>query len=389
MRRVVLTTGGTGGHIFPALAVAEEIQERFPDVELLFIGGEYGPERDIVARASIPFVALPVRGVLGRGLRSLGALARMIASTMRAMRVIGSFKPDVVIGFGGYAAFAACLGGKLREIPVAIHEQNSMPGVTNKIAARWANRIFVSFPDAGEIFDRTRTVFTGNPVRKDIMALRTASASKKPAAPAEPAGEDNAKPDAATVQQERLPRLLVLGGSLGARVLNDTLMEMLPMLQKANIIVHHQTGKHDEERVQAAYRATGMEHCIVHAFIDDMASAYAEADLVLCRAGATTVAELTVAGKPAVFVPFAQATHNHQVYNAQQLVESGAALMVEEKDLAPDTCAAMVRTLLDDAGRLADMAKASRGCGRPEAAAAVVSGLMDIVFKQPLSGDKE
>lgn len=367
MKRVILTTGGTGGHIFPALAVAEELRRRFPDIEFLFIGGMYGPERDIVSAAGIPFAGLPVRGVLGRGLRAVSALFGLGVSTVRAMRLIGSFNPDAIIGFGGYAAFAACMAGKLREKPVAVHEQNSVPGLANKLLGKVVDRVFISMSDPQEQFQPRKTVLTGNPVRDAILALRTAR-----------------RDDAATEK-----RLLVVGGSLGAKAVNKAVTDMLPMLRDAGVTVHHQTGKADFAAVEAAYREAGMQGCIVEPFIHDMAAAYAGADLVLCRAGATTVAELTVAGKPAVFIPFPHATHNHQVHNARYLETQGAALVVEERQLAPASedsvdLAAMVTGLLNDRTRLTAMAGAAHKLGWPEAAANVASGLMDITRKAPL-----
>ncbi|UZP67296.1 undecaprenyldiphospho-muramoylpentapeptide beta-N-acetylglucosaminyltransferase [Desulfovibrio mangrovi] len=367
MKRFVLTTGGTGGHIFPALAVAEELRKRFPDAEFLFVGGEYGPERDIVTRAGIEFVGLPVRGVLGRGLRAVGAVFGLAKATVRAMGIIGSFNPDAVIGFGGYAAFAACMGAKLREKPVAVHEQNSVPGLANKLLGKVADRIFISMPDPDEHFLPRKTVLTGNPVRANIRALREL-----------PVNETGSR------------RLLVVGGSLGARAVNTAVMAMLPTLREAGVTVHHQTGQADLERVRAAYEEAGMQGCTVEAFIDDMATAYAQADLVLCRAGATTVAELTVAGKPAVFIPFPYATHNHQVHNARFLERQGAALVVEERQLAADSAEsvdlpALVTALICDSGRLKMMAQASRKQGWPEAAANVASGLLDITRKAPLA----
>ncbi len=366
MKRVILTTGGTGGHIFPALAVAEELRSRFPDIEFLFIGGQYGPEREIVTRAGIPFEGLPVRGVLGRGFRAVGAVFGLGISTLRAMGIIGSFAPDAIIGFGGYAAFAACMAGKLREKPVAVHEQNSVPGMANKLLGKIVDRVFISMPDPQENFLPRKTVLTGNPVRSNIRALRSA-----------------AKTDPS------VRRLLVVGGSLGARAVNNAVIAMLPALRDAGIVVHHQTGKTEAEAVRAAYAQAGMEGCIVEPFIDDMAAAYAAADLVLCRAGATTVAELTVAGKPAVFVPFPHATHNHQVHNARFLERQGAALVVEESQLRGEGAdrvdlAALVVGLVKDDARLGSMAAASRKQGWPEAAANVASGLMDITRKAPL-----
>lgn len=368
MKRIILTTGGTGGHIFPALAVAEELRSRFPDVEFLFVGGEYGPERDIVTRAGIPFVALPVRGVLGRGFKAVSALAGLLVSTVRATRIIGDFNPQAVIGFGGYAAFAACLAGKLREKPVAIHEQNSVPGLANKLLGKFADRIFISMPDPQENFLPRKTVLTGNPVRSNIRALRNVSSG----------------------QGTACSNLLVVGGSLGAKAVNTAVIAMLPALKRAGIKVHHQTGQADFERVRAAYAEADMSDCVVEPFITDMADAYAAASLVLCRAGATTVAELTVAAKPAIFIPFPYATHNHQVHNARYLERQGAALVVEEKQLSGETAervdlAGLVTALFADETRLASMAASSRKQGWPEAAANVASGLMDITHKAPLS----
>lgn len=364
MKRVMLTTGGTGGHIFPALAVVEEISARFPDAEFLFVGGEYGPERNIVTRAGIPFEGLPVRGVLGRGIKAIGALCGMTMGILRALRLIGKFQPDVIIGFGGYAAFAACMAGKLREIPVAVHEQNSIPGLANRMIGKMAERIFISMPDPDEHFSRHKTVLTGNPVRNAIVELR--GTEKK---------------------NSMVKRLLVVGGSLGARAINQAVIDMLPQLHAAGVHIVHQTGTADCERVQAAYTEAGMGHCVVSPFIDDMAMAYAESDVVLCRAGATTIAEITVAGKPAIFIPFPHATHNHQVHNARFLEERGAAFVVEENALATTDVAALLNDLFIHPERLDSMASASRKEGKPAAAASVVSGMIDILRKTPLQAE--
>lgn len=366
IKRVILTTGGTGGHVFPALAVAEEIRRRFPEAEFLFVGGTYGPERAMVERAGIAFEGLPVRGVLGRGLRSIGAAFGIAAGVLRAIRIIGRFRPDAVVGFGGYAAFAACMAAKLREVPVAVHEQNSVPGLANRLIGKFADRVLISLPDEREMFLTRKTTLTGNPVRQAILALR------------------DKKNDAR--KGGHAPRLLVVGGSLGAKALNEAMMAMLPALKEAGIDVHHQTGKADYDRVVKEYAQYGMvgDGHIVAPFIDDMAEAYAQADLVLCRAGATTIAELTAAGKPALFVPFPSATHNHQVANARYLEQRGAAAVVEEKDIPQTDLASLVIGLLKDRDALHAMSMAARREGRPEAAAAVVSGIMDILAKKPL-----
>ena len=362
MKRVVLTTGGTGGHVFPALAVAEEIRRRFPEAEFLFIGGKYGPERQMVEKAGIPFVGLPVRGVLGRGIKAVGALVGLGLSTLKARKEIARFRPDVVVGFGGYASVAGCMGGKLFGVPVVIHEQNSVPGLTNRLLSRVADRILIALPDEKEFFEADRTVLTGNPVRAAIAAIRNKTKELDADAPS----------------------VFICGGSLGAKAVNSAVVAMLPLFKELGCNVHHQTGKLDFERIQAAYDAAGMGGCTVEPFVDDMAEAYGRADLVICRAGATTIAELTVAGKPALFIPFPYATHNHQVHNARYLESKGAAVVVEERELAQTDMESLVRELLTDKDRILSMSHEAKKLGRPEAATSVVSCLMDCMPKAPL-----
>ncbi|MGE4296398.1 MAG: undecaprenyldiphospho-muramoylpentapeptide beta-N-acetylglucosaminyltransferase [Desulfovibrionaceae bacterium] len=354
MRRVILTTGGTGGHIFPALAVAEEIRSRFPAASILFVGGAHGPEGALARAAGLDFVGLPVRGVLGRGLKGVAAGLAMLRGVAMAMGVIGRFKPEAVVGFGGYAAFSAMLAGALRGVPTALHEQNSIPGVTNRIMGRFAKRIFLSLPDMSHSFAPAKTVATGNPVRTAIRAIRDARGAGGNAA-----GGRN---------------LLVLGGSQGARSLNTAVLAMLPRLMQAGVSIRHQAGAADLERTRDGYKAAGADPKLVAPFIDDMAEAYGWADLCLCRAGATTVAELAVAGVPSVLVPFPYATHNHQVANARYLADAGAALCVEEKDFGATDLAGVVLGCLDDRdGALRAMAGKAASLGRPDAAAELVS----------------
>ncbi len=368
MRRVILTTGGTGGHIFPALAVAEEITRRHPKARILFLGGQYGPEADLAARAGLEYVGLPVRGVMGRGLRAVAAAGAMALGVWRAVSVVRRFDPDMVVGFGGYAAFAGVLAARLCGRPAAIHEQNSIPGLTNRLLGRVVQRVFLSLPDTAGIFPARRCVLTGNPVRAAIVASGEA---------------------AATPRSARSRRLLVMGGSLGARAVNEAVVAALPALRDAGVELWHQTGTADWERVRAGYKQAGISEARVEAFIDDVASAYTWADLVLCRAGATSVAELAVAGKPSVLVPFPFATHNHQLHNARHIADAGAALVVEQKDLVPQAggpdgkaAVALDRVLtglLADRQRLDRMGSAARDMGRPQAAAAVVDGMEDVL----------
>ncbi len=362
MERVLLTTGGTGGHIFPALAVAEELRARMPGVRVLFVGGLRGLEKELAGKAGLEFVGLPIKPFLGRGLRAVFALYWLLVSQIKALKLLGTFKPDVVLGFGGYAAFAPMFAGKLRGVPTAVHEQNSIPGVTNRIMGRLARRVFVSFPDSSRYFDTKKTLVTGNPVRASFKALR------------EQAQETDAGQDTHLGK-----RLLVLGGSQGAKSVNTAIMEILPQLQAAGVSVRHQAGQRDCQRVLEGYAAQNIASDQVSAFIDDMAEACAQADLIVCRAGATSIAELTVAGKPALFIPFPYATHNHQVGNARFMERMGAAVCVEEKELPETDLGKRILELLQDKQRLSAMAAAARELGRPDAAAAVVDGLEQLV----------
>ncbi len=372
MRRIILTTGGTGGHIFPALAVAEEITRRHPKARILFMGGQYGPEADLAARAGLEYVGLPVRGVLGRGLRAVTAAGAMGLGVWRAVSVVRRFDPDMVVGFGGYAAFAGVLAARLCGRPAAIHEQNAIPGLTNRLLGHVAQRVFLSLPDTAGAFPARRCVATGNPVRAAIVAAGAAAAENDKA-----------------LRSAHSRRLLVMGGSLGARAINDAVVAALPALRDAGVELWHQTGVADWERVRAGYKQAGISEARVEAFIDDVASAYTWADLVLCRAGATSVAELAVAGKPSVLVPFPFATHNHQWHNARHIADAGAALVVEQKDIvpgadgksavAPMSLNRVLAELLADSQRLADMSRAARSMGRPQAAAAVVDGMEAVL----------
>lgn len=373
MRRVILTTGGTGGHIFPALAVAEEITRRYPKARILFLGGQYGPEADLAARAGLEYVGLPVRGVMGRGLRALAAAGAMGLGVWRAVSVVRRFDPDIAVGFGGYAAFAGVLAARLCGRPVAIHEQNAIPGLTNRLLGHAAQRVFLSLPDTAGVFPARRSVITGNPVRAAIVAAGAAAAAA--------ATEGGAAP-----RSVHSRRLLVMGGSLGARAINEAVVAALPALRDAGVELWHQTGTSDWERVRTGYKQAGISEARVEAFIDDVASAYTWADLVLCRAGATSVAELAVAGKPSVLVPFPFATHNHQLHNARHVADAGAALVVEQKDVTPGADGKpavaldhVLVELLADRERLADMSHAARAMGRPQAAAAVVDGMENIL----------
>ena len=442
MERVILTTGGTGGHIFPALAVAEEIRRRYPRAMLLFMGGKFGMEADIAVNAGLDFVGLPVRGVMGRGLRGAGAAFGMARAVGAAMGHIRKMKPQLVVGFGGYAAFAGVLAARLSGVKTAVHEQNAFPGMTNKMLGRVVNRVFLSMPDRSGSFDPAKCLLVGNPVRAGFVELYerglegpamhkagpetetpqgkswyggvdapspfsntpvttgpvpaspdtadapcAGQAGHGAASPAEP-GSPGSVPAASEGQRadlsQRPPRLLVVGGSQGAKALNDGMIASAAALLEAEVEIWHQTGQADYERVRKAYREAKAEHVRVEPFIVDMPKACAWADLFFGRAGASSIAELTSAGLPALFAPFPHAAQNHQLQNARYLEEEGAASVLEQKDFTPpsgksDRLVEALLSLLCDNDRLQAMALKSLTLAKPYAARDLVDSLETLL----------
>jgi len=355
MLRVILTTGGTGGHVFPALAVAEELRKQIPDVQILFMGSRYGLEQHWVRDAEIEFVGLPVQGVLGRGFRAVGALVAMGISITEALSIMSDFKPDVILGFGSYASFAGLSAGILRRCPTLIHEQNAIPGLSNRVLAKFVKKICLAIPDKMKKLPARKIALTGNPVRSEIINLpaKTFRSKKK--------------------------KLLVMGGSQGAASINNAMLRHLDEFKAAGIEVWHQTGNHGYVNVRDAYDKADYEDAKVLCFIDNVAEAYKWADLVVCRAGASTVAELAVSGTPSVLVPFPFATHNHQLHNAEYMLEHGAAVLVNDDDLAGGNFARTVLELISDNKQLKTMAQAARELGHPDAAAKVVECIKEVL----------
>ena len=364
--RIIITTGGTGGHIFPAIAVIEALKKRRPDIDVLFVGGLYGPEKDLVRRAGVVFEGLPVRGFIGRGPKAVPAMLAMLRGIVRAAGIVRRFRPDAVMGFGGYAGFAAVFAAHLLGRPCALHEQNAVPGAANRMLGRLVNRVCLSWAqasaDAG--FPPEKCVLTGNPIRADIAALGSRSSVR-----------------------EGTPHLLVMGGSQGARAINNMVVAMLPALREAGIDILHQTGASEYEAVRLSYLAAGISpeetDRIVHPFLHDMAEAYASCDLALCRAGATSMAELAATGTPAVFIPFPFAAHDHQTGNARAMQNAGGGILLPQKEAEhmsqEGTLAPMLIDILKDRDRLAAMRKGALSMSRPDAADAVAEELLALV----------
>ena len=362
--RIILTTGGTGGHIFPAVAVAEEIRRRNPTAMILFVGSKYGSEADIAANAGYGFAGLPVRGIMGKGLKGLLNLPRMLQSVTASHFILRKTQPEVVIGFGGYAAFAATLTACMKGIPVAVHEQNSLPGMTNRTLGKFVDRVFLSMPDTRQCFPKAKTISTGNPVRKAVMDLY-----------------ENFDVRLSLRQQagENAPRrLLIMGGSLGATAINKAAMSLIGNFADNGIEVWHQTGKNDYETVRQAYRDAGITTARVDSFITNMHLAYEWADLALCRAGASSIAELTSAGLPAVLVPFPQAAQDHQRHNARFMEMTNAAVVMDQTGFEQGREQALLATVMDifnNPDRRNAMARASHRLAQPYAAATIVDNL--------------
>ena len=349
MKRAMLTTGGTGGHIFPALAVARELCAMHPGLELLFVGGE-GPEGKLAREAGLAFEGLPVRGVLGKGVQAAPALLRMGMSMFSAAGIVMRFKPQVVAGFGGYAGFCPVLAAKFLGRPCAVHEQNSVPGVTNRILSRVVDTVLTAYPDEARAFPCAKVLLAGNPVRPEIAGIARDSVSRPSSG-----------------------RVLVLGGSQGARAINRAVASAWPRLAQAGVTLWHQTGPREYESVANLYR--GQERVQVEPFIKDMAEAYSWADLVIGRAGASTLAELACVGLPSILVPFPYATHDHQSVNASYLGRAGAAVVIAEKDLDAGQLAQIIADILGDPAKLAAMGRAAASQAKPDAARIIASEL--------------
>ncbi|WP_435104687.1 undecaprenyldiphospho-muramoylpentapeptide beta-N-acetylglucosaminyltransferase [Arhodomonas sp. AD133] len=353
---VLILAGGTGGHVFPALAVAERLRE--VGVPVLWMGTARGLEARVVPAAGIELRALQVRGLRGKGrlgwLLAPWMLARALA---QALAVVHRCRPRVVLGMGGYVSGPGGLAAWLLRRPLVIHEQNAVPGMTNRWLARLARRVLTGFdrPFPGAPAAR----FVGNPVRRAVCDL--------------------SPPEQRMTGRDDGPlRVLVLGGSLGAKTLNRAVpaaLAELPETQRP--LVRHQAGERTLALARQGYADAGVE-AEVGAFIDDMAEAYGWADLVICRAGALTVAEIAAAGVAAVFVPFPYAVDDHQAANARFLVEAGAARMIRESELDGGALGRTLAELVAERGRLVDMARRARQRGRPQAAASVMESCLEV-----------
>ena len=348
MRTLLIMAGGTGGHIFPGLAVAQEA--RAAGWQVVWMGARGGMEERLVPRHGYAAAWIRARAARGKGLvQKLLLPANLLYSFWESARHIRRIRPDVVLGLGGYVAFPGGMMASLLGRPLALHEQNAIAGLANRVLAGVSDKVMVGFPQA-----LRRAEWTGNPVRAEIASI--------------------VSPDERFRGRQGPMRLLIVGGSLGAQALNEAVPRALALLAERPQVVH-QSGEKHLEALRAAYAAAGVQGELV-AFIDDMARRYAEADLVICRAGAVTIAELSAGGLASILVPFPHAVDDHQTANARFLAERGAAILLPQPELSAERLAALIGVL--DRPALLEMAQNARGLGKPDAARVVAQRCMDL-----------
>ncbi len=346
----MIMAGGTGGHVFPGLAVADDLREA--GWRVVWLGAKTGMEATLVPKRGYDMAWVSFSGLRGKGpLAFLLLPLRLLVAFWQSARAIFAHRPDVVLGMGGYISFPGGMMAALFGKPLVVHEQNAIPGLANKVLAGVADRVLCAFPGALK-----GATLTGNPVRPEIAAI--------------------AAPEQRYAERSGPLRILVIGGSLGAKALNDIVPRALSHVPGGGRpIVTHQSGAQHVESLRQAYSAAGVQAATA-AFIDDMAAAYAEADLVVCRAGATTVAEIAVAGVASILVPFPHAVDDHQTVNARFLADAGAAVLAPQSELSPERLAELIAGF--DRERLREMAKLARSLGRPEAARHVAQICMEL-----------
>ncbi|MBU2489975.1 MAG: undecaprenyldiphospho-muramoylpentapeptide beta-N-acetylglucosaminyltransferase [Proteobacteria bacterium] len=356
--RVLVAGGGTGGHLFPGIAVAEAIRDRAPESRILFAGTRKPFEARVTAAAGFEHTGLDVEGFSNRSLGNKAkAGAKFSVAMARALAATTRFRPHLVLGVGGYSSAPWVLAGGLLNISTAIQEQNVHPGAASRLGARVAGRIYVSWPQSVRYFPGRETRLTGNPVRPSLLE-QARGQGEKPGVPF---------------------TVAVLGGSQGAAGINRAVGECLAELAgPAEVRFIHQTGEADHAAAATAMKdhPGGAE---VAPFFQDMGRVYAQADLLVCRSGATTMAEITALGKAAILVPFPQAAENHQEKNARFLEEAGAARVILERDLAGPVLAGMIEELKGDPGKIVEMEEKSRALGRPGAAAELAADLLEWI----------
>ncbi|MFQ5353498.1 MAG: undecaprenyldiphospho-muramoylpentapeptide beta-N-acetylglucosaminyltransferase [Thermodesulfobacteriota bacterium] len=372
--KFVLTGGGTGGHLFPAIALAEELRRRDSSVSVEFIGARGGLEEKIIPGYGYPLTLLNVEGIKGgRGLKKGMAVIKALGATMRAVKILRRLRPDGVIGSGAYSSAPVVTAARLLGIKTAVMEQNAMAGLTNRMLGRIVDRVYTAFPEAGEFFPPKKTVLAGNPMRGEIIEKASLSRGHK-------------KKESRQGGNGKKFTLLIFGGSQGATAINAAFLDATEYLTDIweNLEVIHQTGEKGHSFVKEAYERKKLK-VRLYKFIDAMAEAYASADLVVCRAGATSIAEITAFGLVSILVPYPFASDNHQEVNARCLVNSGGAVMIPQERLTGRYLAESIRRFYENSGLLSEAGKKALGFGRVNAAAVIVDDFMNLLQMKGVS----
>ena len=366
--RIIVSGGGTGGHIYPAVTIANQIKEKQPDAEIIFVGTREGLEREIVPRYGYPIEFIEVAGFQRKlSLDTIKSAFKLLAGLVDAMKLIRRIKPDLVVGTGGYVCGPVLFLAALQGIPACIQEQNAMPGVTNKILAHFVKKVFLGYQEAGKYFGgKSEKLFTGNPIRKEILEVSRAVAIEK------------LKLDPAK------KTILVSGGSRGARSINDAMALVETSLAgRSDVQVIHITGDTGYEKFvrQVEKNVLISDNIKVFRYMHDMPLALAATDLAVFRAGAIGLAELMARGIPSILVPYPYATANHQEHNARAVEAAGAAVVILDKELTGENLLKQIESLLADESRLQKMKDAAKALGRPEAAEDIARKVLALLKK--------
>lgn len=365
--KVIIAGGGTGGHLFPGIAVAEELTNRAISLkdDIYFIGTAHGIESRVIPKESYPLIFISSQGFVGKSFfKKIKAIISFIVGILDSIRILNRIKPKIVIGIGGYASVATVLTACFKGIPTIILEQNSTPGLANKILSRFVDAIAATYQDSLSYFPEHKTYLTGNPIRKHIIKSDKQTAYS-----------------VFSLKENRFT-IFIFGGSAGANSINLAMSDALNYIGdlRHNIQFIHQTGSKDYEFIKEAYRHSGF-YAFVSPFVYKMAEAYCVSDLVICRAGATTLAEITAVGKPAILIPYPYAAQNHQESNARKLADMGAAKIILDKDLNGQILSKMIRHLYSDQELRLEMQKMSSALGRVDAGDRIVNIILSLIRK--------
>ncbi|RJR19287.1 MAG: undecaprenyldiphospho-muramoylpentapeptide beta-N-acetylglucosaminyltransferase [Nitrospiraceae bacterium] len=366
--KIIIAGGGTGGHLFPALALAKEINKVRADARITFVGTVRGLEARVIPKEGYDIRFIRSEGLVGKGMfKTLKSLMKVPVSLKDSRDILKDIKPDLVLGVGGYSSGPVVLCAKMMGIPTIIHEQNTIPGFANKILGGFVDTVAVTYHESVKYFPEYKTYITGNPIRAEILT-----------------GNRDRGCENFSLDRDRFT-IFVFGGSLGASSINKAVAEALTYLGplKENIQFLHQTGERECDSVKEVYRSREFRGTVIP-FAYEMADAYAVADLIISRAGATTLAELTACGKAAILIPYPYAAANHQEINARKLWDIGAAQMILERDLNGKTLADLIRHLLEEPEAIGEMERISKSLGSSDAAKKVVELMLGLLKKKGL-----